>query len=429
MKRFVLKKAGVLLCAAVALSLTIGGVMGCKASVSAEIGPSGDGDNSSDKDNQDGEHTGDDNTTKDDGTTTDGNIYANQPNGTLTIRNNTKKDMVLFEGETPRSDTILGGVRAQTSRAFDVSNKNDFSAGGWMIIKGIAASEYAANIDNLANAKIEYSALATYHEGEYYEATINPNYTGDYCIKVSNNGKIGIELHKDSFNGEKIAYLSPYKANQYIYFEDNKSIRLYPVYVYYSKTHHTVSTLSGDFFESRTVVPAASTESYTQTYAFPADENTTWEQIMGSISFPTAYITVTNSVEEGAYFKIGSTQYFAQNGQDAIGGVPVTFEVESEKEGKEIEITLALYNGRVNVRVLQEKKVVETVTDDDGEVVKKESIIYEIPKIKNGYDYSVTLTKVVPGNTPAVIENPDSYKATISEGTPRDIKSEIEAIN
>ena len=408
MKRFVSKKAGVLLCAAVALSLTIGGVMGCKASVSAEIGPSGDGDNSSDKDNQDGEHTGDDNTTKDDGTTTDGISYANQPNGTLTIRNNTTKDMVLFEGETPKSDTILGGVRAQTSRAFDVSGKSDFAAGGWMIIKGMAASEYAANKTNLSNAKIEYSALATYHEGEYYEAVINPSYTGEYCIKVSNNGKIGIELHKDSFNGEKIAYLSPHKANQYIYFDDNKSIRLYPVYVYYSKTHHTVSTLSGDFFESRTVVPAASTEPYVQTYAFPADENTTWEQIMGSISFPTAYIKVTNSVEEGAYFKIGSAQYFAQNGQDAIGGVPVTFEIESTEAGAEKQITLALYNGKVNVPVL----------DANG----------SIPTIKNGYDYSVTLTKVVSGNTSAVISDPNSYKATISEGTPRDIKSEIEAI-
>ena len=396
MKRFVSKKAGVLLCAVIALTLTIGGATGCKASVSAEIGL--DDDDATDK-------KGDQ---KDDDTTTDGISYANQPNGTLTIRNNTKKDMVLFEGETPTKDTILGGVRAQTSRAFDVSSKNDFSAGGWMIIKGMAASEYAANIDNLSQAKIEYSALATYHEGEYYEATINPNYTGDYFIKVSNNGKIGIELHKDSFNGEKIAYLSPHKANQCIYFDDNKSIRLYPVYVYYSKTHHTVSTLSGDFFESRTVVPAASTESYVQTYAFPSDENTTWEQIMGSISFPTAYIKVTNSVEEGAYFKIGSAQYFAQNGQDAIGGVPVTFEIESTEAGAEKQITLALYNGKVNVPVL----------DADG----------NIPTIKNGYDYNVTLTKVVPGNTSAVISDPNSYKATISEGTPRDIKSEIEAI-
>ena len=340
--------------------------------------------------------------------TTDGIDYANQPNGTLTIRNNTKKDMVLFEGEKLTKDTILGGVRAQSSRAFDVSGKNDFAVGGWMIIKGMAASEYAANKETLTKAKVEYSTMATYHAGEYYEATINAAYTGDYCIKVSNNGKIGIELHKDSFNGEKIAYLPPYRSNQPIYFDDNKSIRLYPVYVYYSTRNHTVSTLSGDFFESRTVVPASVTESYMQTYSFPADPNTTWSQIMENISFPTAYITVTNGVEEGAYFKIGSAQYVAQNGQDAVGGVPVTFEVVSTKDGEEKQITLALYNGNVSVPVL---------TAGGG-----------IPTIQNGYDYSVSLTKVALGNTPAILADPNSYKAVISAGTPRDIKSEIETL-
>nr|MDE6705898.1 hypothetical protein [Treponemataceae bacterium] len=340
--------------------------------------------------------------------TADGIDYTNQPNGTLTIRNNTEKDMVLFEGETPTKDTILGGVRAGSSRAFDVSGKNDFVVGGWMIIKGMAASEYAANKESLTKAKVEYSAMATYHAGEYYEATINAAYTGDYCIKVSNNGKIGIELHKDSFNGEKIAYLPPYRSNQPIYFDDNKSIRLYPVYVYYSTRNHTVSTLSGDFFESRTVVPASVTESYMQTYSFPADPNTTWSQIMENISFPTAYITVTNGVEEGAYFKIGSAQYVAQNGQDAVGGVPVTFEVVSTKDGEEKQITLALYNGNVSVPVL---------TAGGG-----------IPTIQNGYDYSVSLTKVAQGNTPAILANPNSYKAVISGGTPRDIKSEIETL-
>lgn len=386
------KKTGMALCALAAL--TVACMTGCEGSVSGEIELGGGNDNG----------TGSGNTPD----TADGIDYTNQQNGTLTIRNNTEKDMVLFEGETPTKDTILGGVRAGSSRAFDVSRKDDFAVGGWMIIKGMAASEYATNKESLTKAKVEYSTMATYHAGEYYEATINAAYTGDYYIKVSNNGKIGIELHKDSFNGEKIAYLSPYKSNQYIYFDDNKSIRLYPVYVYYSTRNHTVSTLSGDFFESRTVVPASVTESYMQTYSFPADPNTTWSQIMENISFPTAYITVTNGVEEGAYFKIGSAQYVAQNGQDAVGGVPVTFEVVSTKDGEEKQITLALYNGNVSVPVL---------TADGG-----------IPTIQNGYDYSVSLTKVALGNTPAILADPNSYKAVISAGTPRDIKSEIETL-
>lgn len=400
------RKIGMALCAAVALTVVL--ATGCKGTVSGEIelGSDDKEQDNGDKDPDKEESNPSDPSSSTD--ITDGIDYKSDANGTLTIRNNTTKDMVLFEGETPTKNTILGGVRAQSSRAFDVSKKSDFDVGGWMIVKGMATSEYAANKTNLTKAKVEYSTMATYHAGEYYEATINAAYTGDYCIKVSNNGKIGIELHKDSFNGEKIAYLSPYKSNQYIYFDDNKSIRLYPVYVYYSTSNHTVSTLSGDFFESRAVVPASVTESYMQTYGFPADEDTTWSQIMESISFPTAYIKVTNGVEEGAYFKIGSAQYVAQNGQDAVGGVPVTFEVESTKDGSQKQIVLALYNGKVSVPVLTEAN--------------------EIPIIQNGYDYSVSLTKVVQGSSSTIISDPNSYKATIFTGTPRDIKDEIETL-
>lgn len=392
MKRFVSKKAGVLMCAAIALTLTIGGATGCKASVSAEIGL--DDDDATDK-------KGDQ---KDDDTTTDGISYANQPNGTLTIRNNTKKDMVLFEGETPTKDTILGGVRAQTSRAFDVSSKNDFSAGGWMIIKGMAASEYAANIDNLSQAKIEYSALATYHEGEYYEATINPAYTGEYCFKVNNNSEIGIELHKDSFNGEKIAYLAPNKRNYYIYCETIEAVDIFPVYVYYSTRTKTVTTLASTKYDTVTAQPASVLNNYVESYYFPNDSKATLEMILGSVEMPYAYITTTNSVpNQAARFMRGSTELKTQGGQSAVSGTPVTFEIATSKDGAQTDLYFSLYGGDVRVKVL----------DSNG----------DIPVIKNGYDYNVTFRLV--GTDVSSIS---SYEAVIDAGTPRDIKSEIEAI-
>lgn len=404
MKRFVSKKAGVLMCAAIALTLTIGGATGCKASVSAEIGPSGDGDNSSDKDNPDGEHTGDDNTTKDDGTTTNGISYANQPNGTLTIRNNTTKDMVLFEGETPKSDTILGGVRAQTSRAFDVSSKSDFAAGGWMIIKGMAASEYAANKSNLSNAKIEYSALATYHEGEYYEATINPAYTGEYCFKVNNNSAIGIELHKDSFNGEKIAYLAPYKRNYYIYCETPAGIDLFPVYVYYSTRTKTVTTVNSDVFSTVLATPYLANDTRMNVFSFPSNPNATLDEVLGNVEIPYAYLVVKNSVpNQGARFNDGSTELKTQGGQDSVSGIPLTFEIKASKDGLQIPFYFSLYGGLVKV----------PVRNSGG----KE------PVIKNGYDYNVTLKLV--GTD---VSSASSYEALIDDGTKRDVMSEIETL-
>lgn len=390
MKKNVLKKSCFALCAAALLSFAFF-TIGCEGSVSAKIGSNND--NSEESSNNGGASD-----------STDEIEYKSDANGTLTIRNNTTKDMVLFEGEIPNKDTILGGVRAQNSRVFDVSNKSDFAAGGWMIIKGMAASEYTANKDSLTKAKIEYSAMATYHEGEKYEAVINPSYTGEYCFKVNNNSDIGIELHKDSFDGEKIAYIGPNKRNYYIYCENQEGVDLFPVYVYYSKRTKTVTTLNSSVFDTVLATPLSVNESSINTYSIPDDSEHTLEMIAKNVKIPYAYIKATNAVpNQGARFCLGSAELKTQGGQDTVSGVASTFEIASSEDGQSLSLYFSLYGGKIKVFVKDE-------SDED-------------PVIKNGYDYTVTL-KMTGTNK----ESDDSYKATISAGTPRDIKFEIETL-
>lgn len=397
MMKVVLRKGGFALCAAALLSLAVVAA-GCEASGSVEIGSNDSDSDGSDNSDQEGSNSGG---TSD---TADGIEYTSDANGTLTIRNNTTKDMVLFEGETPKKDTILGGVRAQSSRAFDVSGKDDFSVGGWMIIKGMAASEYSAHKDELTKAKIEYSAMATYHEGEKYEAVINPSYTGEYCFKVNNNSDIGIELHKDSFDGEKIAYIAPNKRNYYIYCENQNGVDLFPVYVYYSKRTKTVTTLKSSLFDTVLAAPSSVNATSVNSYTIPENTKQTLEMISKNVKIPYAYITAANNVpNQGARFFKGSSELKTQGGQDTVSGIPLTFEIASSEDGQEIGFYFSLYGGEIKV----------FVKDSNGDV----------PLIKNGYDYTVTLSLIGADKTSA-----DSYKAIISDGTPRDIKSEIETL-
>ena len=153
--------------------------------------------------------------------------WTSESNGTLTMINNAAKDMVIFNGQTPSASNILGGVKATSQRVFDLSDDvDDFDVGGYIILRGISKDEYEKNKTNLALAKIEYSAMATYGQGKKYRVEISPNYTGDFGYKVTNSGRIGLELRKNSPDGEKIAYLPSLATNVMLYTETATSLSI-----------------------------------------------------------------------------------------------------------------------------------------------------------------------------------------------------------
>jgi hypothetical protein len=350
----------------------------------------------------------------DDGSTgnpgTEDNInWNNDPNGTLTVLNNVNKDVILFQGQTPNSTNILGGVRALSSKTFDVSGVvDDFSVGGYMILRGITNDEYDRNKTDLSKAKIEFSAMATYGQGRKFRVEISPNYAGDFGYKVNNIGRIGMELRKNSPDGEKVAYLPSLAVNYIIYNENSNALALFPVFVYYSKISGTVTTLKPtDQFSSVTVTPRPLTDPSLQTYTFPNDQTVTWQQIVASLTSPVAYLKVVNNVpNQGAFFTVaGSNALMSQNGYDALGsGEQLTYEVESTEAGTEKNLVVNLYSGAIKVPV-------------------SFSGVPGIPVIKNGYDYTITIT--FKGGS---VQELDNYEAVIVEGTKRDLTNEIESL-
>jgi len=328
--------------------------------------------------------------------------------GTLEVVNTSSKDIVLFHGQVPANSSIMGGVRAGSTRNIDISKYvPDFDVGGWIILRGMSREEFNENSLNLAAAKIEFNAMATYGAGKKYRVTIDYNYTGDNAIRVTNRGRVGLELRKDSPEGEKVAYLPALQVNQMLYTQTADAITLFPFYVLYNKSTQTVTTLKAtSMYESVMAAPRpASDPQRINTVYFPNDETDSWEKIVGTLKSPVAYVTVTHNVmNQAAYFtNASSTRYYSQGGYDAIGsGEQLTFEVEAAEEpGIAKGLMVVLYNGLIRVPVLFEGETTE-------------------PVIENGYDYMVS----VRGSG----QNEKDYSATIVRGKKRDLSDQLTSL-
>jgi hypothetical protein len=336
----------------------------------------------------------------------DGISWTSEANGTLTVFNNAAKDMILFQGQTPAASNILGGIKASSSRVFDVSDDvDDFDVGGFLILRGIALDEYNANKTNLSRAKIEYSAMATYGQGKKYRAEISSNYIGDYGYRVTNLGRIGMELRKDSPDGEKIGFLPSLASNMPLYADNSEGFAIYPVFVYYSKSTGQVSTLKpSSQFETISVSPRPVSGSELQTYTLPEDQGATWDSIKASLSSPVAYVTITNSVgnQSGRVTLSGTNRLKSQNGYDSIGsGETLTYEIKSTTDGSAQAVVVTYYNQALQI----------PIKDTEGKT----------PVLKNGYDYSITVSGS--GQTP------DGYSVTFTESeSARDLSSDIESL-
>jgi len=329
-------------------------------------------------------------------------------NGTLEVTNTSNKDIVVFHGQVPNKNTIMGGVRAQTTKNFDVSKYvSDFSTGGWMILRGMTRDEFNNNELNLSAAKVEFSAMATYRAGQRYRITIDYNFTGDNAFRVTNNSEFGLELRRNSPEGEKIAYLPKLSVNNVIYTQTTEAITLFPVYVFYNRGTQTVTTLNAtSLFESVTVAPRPATGPSVQTYVLPNNLTLTWANILSTLTSPVAYIRVINNVpNQAAYFtNATATTFKSQSGYDAIGsGEPLDFEVEATEEGMSINLVATLYGGRIPVPV--------RYRDDTYN-----------PVIRNGYEYEVSIDLY------GLANEESSYSAVIREVKKRSLSDQLESL-
>jgi len=333
--------------------------------------------------------------------------------GTLELVNGSNKDMILFIGQVAAKSNIIGGVRAGTTRKLDISSQvDDFAVGGYAVLRGFSREEYEKYPEDPSKAKVEFTGMVSYRGSTIFRYNIDPNYIGDNGFRVINRSRVGIELRKDSPDGEKVAYLPALAQNVVVYTPTTNAITLFPVYVFFNKSTGEVSTLkAASIFESimATPRPLGPDLSGIQNYYWPVSEEDTWDRIVGTLKQPSAYVTVLNGITgQSGYVSIGmSKRLLSQNGYDAIGsGEKLTFEVESTEEGAGINLIIVYYGGSIRVPVLFE-----------GET--------EYPVIKNGYNYTVTVSYT---GGEGGLQEQANYKARIVQGTKRDLSDQLQSL-
>ena len=186
-----------------------------------------------------------------------------------------------------------------------------------------------------------------------------------------------------------------------LYADNTDGFAIYPVFVYFSRSTQQVTTLKPTSqFETISVSPRPATGGQIQSYTLPADEGATWDSIKATLSSPVAYVTVTNNVgNQSARVTIaGTNRLNSQNGYDSIGsGETLTYEIGSTVAGTAQALVLTYYNQALQIPVLKDSAT---------------------PVLKNGYDYTVTVSGS--GQTA------DGYSVTITESAnARDLSSDI----
>jgi len=338
----------------------------------------------------------------------DGVNWDGDSGGTLELVNGSNKDMILFVGQTPASSSMIGGVKSGATRRYDISTHvDDFAVGGYTILRGVTKEQYDKNFD-LTKAKIEFTAMVTYRSGALYRYNIDKNFIGEYGFRVENNERVGIELRKDSPDGEKVAYLPAFQRNQMVYAATTDIMMLFPVFVVYNNNTKEITTIkSASMAASASVAAVPLTDKEIPTIQFP-DEGLSWEEIVGDLRSPVAYIKFTNNIQNQAcYFtNAGSIRYLSQDGFDGVNsGKTLTFEVKGEdpNEDGELGITaqrqlMVLVRGSVKIPVLME-----------GETTP--------PLIENGYDYTATVRF-----TGGDVMDASKYEARIVKGKKRKVE-------
>jgi len=372
--------------------------------------------------------------------------WGSNSTGNLEVVNTSNTDIVLFIGDRPTESGLMGGVKAGGTRFIDICHYvPDCDAGGWTIIRGITRDIYNENIANLtAVKKIDFSAMATYKRDQRYRIAIDYSTIGENAVRIANKGRVGMELRKDSPEGEKVAYLPALQQNQLMYTETTASMTLFPFYVLYNKKSQNVTTLkASSIFESVQVSPRPISGNNMLTYYFPNDEEDSWEKLIKDLKSPVAYIKVSNTVKnQSAYFTAsGASRLTSQNGYDDIGpGEILVYELEASEAtewekitttnvdeetgetttidtdkdnfdkpkagGIERGLVAVLYGGAIQVPVL--------FYDEDGNKIEEQ------PKYYNGYDYTVSISGS--GSTSA------GYKAVLKQGKKRDLSGELESL-
>jgi hypothetical protein len=153
-------------------------------------------------------------------------IFANEEKGLLFVKNETDVDLVLFASNITRG-IVLGGIRAMSSRNFDILKIVNIPLEGAFMIDGISLKTYQQKGQFITQDDILYSGIVVFNlkNVDKIQKIIPGTYdaTTETCIIVSNDSRSVCELRLHSPDGIAIIALRPFERNRRIWIRPSMS--------------------------------------------------------------------------------------------------------------------------------------------------------------------------------------------------------------
>jgi len=317
--------------------------------------------------------------------------FRNNRNGTVEVVNNTNYDMLLFTGEIISTNYIVGGVRSGSRNTVNFSNENDFGVGGYKLLRAVKQREFASAKDQ---SRVDHSAMITYGEGRRFTINIVSTTDGAYQYTVNNRSRdYGLELRKNSPEGEKVAYLAKGEVRRVIRSPTIDELSLFPVWVAFNNVTKTIVTFSPDDVLARQQIQPVRPENDTSPYQFPIG-GTSVNIVFPDVNLPFATIKIINNANLTANFRIAGSIQRAQSNYTGIrSGSFESYEIRDAVTG--LDLNFGMQDGEIKVPIRYQD-------DPDALAVR----------IDNGYVYTIALN-LKPGANQALAS---SYEAWLEKG-------------
>ena len=196
-------------------------------------------------------------------TQTERSISFQDEKGSLSIRNNTTADMVIFAGRV-EGEIILGGIKSDSMRSFDIRNIPSIPTRGTFLIRAVNYETVRRKV-RITEEDIIYTGLVVYNLGDKNDMNrlIIPSIIDaerQFSISVSNESvNYILELRIDNpRQGQVVAVLPPLESNKRIYLfpkDNGLAYSFYPTFVYVNPKTGDKTSINGNNYDKQRAIP------------------------------------------------------------------------------------------------------------------------------------------------------------------------------
>ena len=257
--------------------------------------------------------------------------FENQ-GGSLTVRNETNNELVIFAGKAEK-DTVLGGVRARGSTNFNLKSIPGLPASGSLLIRAASYELYRGKA-RITEDDVVFTGLVVYNLNDAGDRIDISIYKGidvqqKHCIYVSNlSPGYVLELRKDTpSQGEVIATLPPLQRHKRVYLEpdpDGYGTDIFPTFIYVDPNTGDKTSFMGKGADAETVLPDPVGSSEINRYEWNGPS-------AGAGNYKVAFIKLKNGTKKSIEFRDGTKDLLSNKGRRLTpSGRLDTYEIASE---------------------------------------------------------------------------------------------------